>query len=315
MMKPWQLCQGFFFTLVDMTALSRRDTLLVLFVILIWGGHFAVIKAGVHEVGALISLTLRFGVTFLLFLPFFKWPGWDTFKKIAEIGFLMGVIHQGMMFSGMQNLDSSSVAVLVQSQTIFSVILGRLMLGETFAWRTTLGLIIGAAGVVVMLGVPDVGSNPLSFFLVVGSALVLALSYIRMRQLPTVRPMTFIAIINGVSLPIAAIGSLLTEGTAGWAHLPDVNWPVMAGVLAYQAILIAFTHILWQQLLSRNEVARVTCYTLLTPVVAITISVLFLGKTLTLPLLAGAGLIIAGLGIVVIRRVQMHRERPINIID
>ncbi|NBX66221.1 MAG: EamA family transporter [Proteobacteria bacterium] len=298
-----------------MTALSRRDTLLVLLVILIWGGHFAVIKAGVGEVGALISLTLRFAVTFLLFLPFFKWPGWETFKKIAEIGFLMGVIHQGMMFTGMQNLDSSSVAVLVQSQTIFSVILGRIMLGETFAWRTTLGLMIGAIGVVVMLGVPDVGSNPISFFLVVGSASVLALSYIRMRQLPKVNPMTFIAIINGVSLPLAALASFMTDGMSGWSKVPDANWLTLSGVLAYQAVLIAITHILWQRLLSRNEVARVTCYTLLTPVVAIAISVLFLGKVLTWPLLLGAGLIMGGLGIVVIRRVQMKRDRPVNIID
>lgn len=288
---------------------------MVLFVILIWGGHFAVIKAGVDEVGALISLTLRFGVTFLLFLPFFKWPGWDTFKKIAEIGFLMGVIHQGLMFTGMQKLDSSSVAVLVQSQTIFSVILGWLILGEKFAWRTSVGLAIGALGVVVMLGVPDVGQNPASFLMVVVSALVLAFSYIRMRQLPKVKPMTFIAIINGVSLPVAALASLAVDGTAGWAKVPGADWLILAGVFAYQAILIAITHILWQRLLSRNEVARVTCYTLLTPVVAIGISVLFLGKALTLPLVLGAGLIIGGLGIVVIRRVQMKRERPVNIID
>lgn len=298
-----------------MTALNRRDTVLVLICILIWGAHFAVIKAGVNEVGAMVSLSLRFALTFLLFAPFFKWPGWDDFKKIAEIGILMGVIHQGLMFTGMQKLDSSSVAVLVQSQTIFSVILGRVMLGEMFYWRTTLGLIIGAAGVVVMLGVPDVGASPLSFTLVVVSALVLALSYIRMRQLPKVNPMTFIAIINGVSLPFAFIGSLVVDGPAAWMRLPDINWTVMGIVLAYQAILIAYTHILWQQLLSRNEVARVTCYTLLTPVIAIVISVLFFGKTLSLPLVLGAGLIIAGLGIVVIRRVQTHRNRPVTVID
>ena len=298
-----------------MTALSRRDTLLVLFVILIWGGHFAVIKAGVSEVGALTSLALRFGVTTLLFLPFFKWPGWPTFKKIAEIGILMGAIHQGMMFSGVKFMDSSSVAVLVQSQTIFSVILGRFLLGETFYWRTTLGLFIGAMGVVVMLGVPDVGNHPVAFALIVGSALVLALSYIRMRQLPPVNPMTFIAVINLVSLPFAIVGSLAVDGIGAWTRLPDINWHTMGIVLAYQDVLIAFTHILWQRLLSRNEVARVTCYTLLTPVVAISISVLFLGKTLTMPLVLGAGLIIAGLGIVVLRRVQLKRERPITTIE
>lgn len=294
-----------------MTALSRRDTLLTLLVILIWGAHFQVIKAGVEQVGPLVSLALRFGITTLIFIPFMKWPGWPAFKKIAEIGILMGILHQGLLFVASDSLDSASTAVLVQSQTIFAVILGWLILGEGFKWRTSLGLLLGGAGLVVMLGVPDVADHPQAFAMVIVSAFVLALSYIRMRQLSHVNPMTFIAILNGVSFPLALAASFVMEGTDAWHHVPDADWHVLAFVLAYQSLLVAFSHILWQRLLARNEVARVTCFTLLTPVIAITIAVLFFGTALTWQLLLGAGLVVGGLGIVVIRRVQMKRNTVI----
>jgi O-acetylserine/cysteine efflux transporter len=162
-----------------------------------------------------------------------------------------------------------------------------------------------------MLGVPDVANHPLAFVTVIVSAIVLAFSYIRMRQLSHVNPMTFITVINGVSFPLALLASFVMGGTAAWAHVPDAYWGTMSIVLAYQALLVALSHILWQRLLARNEVARVTCFTLLTPVVAIITGLLIFGTEPSWQLFTGAALIVAGLGVVVIRRVQMKRNEII----
>jgi O-acetylserine/cysteine efflux transporter len=136
-----------------------------------------------------------------------------------------------------------------------------------------------------------------------------------MRQLPRVHPATFIAVINLVSFPFIFAASLATAGIDAWKNVGSIDWHVMGIVLAYQVILISLTHIIWQRLLSRNEVARVTCLTLLAPVVAIAISVLLLGLKPTWPLLAGAGLILAGVGFVLLRRVQLHRNEPVAIVE
>jgi len=299
-----------------MSSLSRRDTLYALFVILVWGAHFGVIKLGVGEIGPSLSLTLRFGLTALLFTPFMRWPGFETFKKIAVVGLFMGVFHQGLLFVALRMLDSASVAVLLQSQTIFAVLMGRFLLGEHFGWRTMTGLLIGACGLVVMLGVPDVAGNLFGFALAILSAFMIAFSYIRMRQLSSVHAPTFIAIINLVSFPFVLAGGLMFEGLDGWkTAAAHANWYIVAGVLAYQVLLVSFTHSLWQKLLSRNEVARVTCYTLAMPVVAIIVGILFLGTPLSANLFIGTGLIVAGLAVVVIRRVQKKREEPIVIIE
>jgi O-acetylserine/cysteine efflux transporter len=298
-----------------MTFLPKRDLLLALAVVLIWGAHFIVIKAGVSQIAPMVALTLRFGLTALVFLPFAPRPDKRTFKKIAEIGILMGVCHQGLLFMGLQRLDPSSVAVLIQSQIIFAVLLGYWLLGEKFYWRTTLGLLVSGAGLLVMLGVPDVHSSPAGLVMILASALVLAFSYVRMRQLSRVHPITFIAYLNLVSAPLAAIASIPLGGVQAWAHLPDINWAVMGGVLAYQVFIVSFSHVWWQQLLSRNEVAKITSFNLLSPPIAIAISVAFLGTKLTLPLVAGAGLIAAGLAVVIIRRAQLGRKAPVTLVE
>lgn len=299
-----------------MSFLSRRDTLLALLVVFIWGLHFAVIKAGVAQIGPFLSLSLRFGATALIFLPFMRKTSRAVFFKMAEVGILMGVLHQGLLFFAIRELDSASVAVLMQSQSIFAVLLGWLLLGEGFRWRTTLGLALSGVGLVIMMGVPDIAAHPRGFAIVIASAVVLALSYIRMRQLAQVHAPTFLAVINLVSFPFALAGALVSVGPA---QIPVVlaaaDWRVVGAVVAYQALLVSFSHSLWQKLLSRNEVARVTSFTLLSPVFAIALGVLFLGTPATPELFLGAGLILAGLGVVVLRRVQLHRNDPIALGD
>ncbi|USO07510.1 MAG: DMT family transporter [Rhodospirillales bacterium] len=299
-----------------MSSLDRRDTLLALAVILIWGAHFAVIKAGVTQLGPFVSLTLRFGLTALAFAPFARWPGWPVFRRMAIVGVLMGVIHQGLLFAALGRLDSASVAVLMQSQTIFAVLMGWMILRERFGWRTALGLGVGALGLVVMLGVPDVAASLGGFALAMASSLVLSYAYIRMRQLSHVHGPTLIAVLNGVSFPFALLASFtLAAGDRGWAHAPAADWRIVGFVLAYQVGLVSFSHSLWQKLLARNEVARVTCYTLLMPPIAIAVGVIFMGTPLTRQLFEGAGLILAGLGIVVLRRVQKHRNAPLAAVE
>jgi len=297
------------------TFLPRRDLILALLVIIIWGGHFAVIKAGVMQMHPLVALTLRFGLTGLLFLPFAKMPDRKTFRRIIEIGILMGVLHQGLLFWGIQLIDPASVAVLMQSQTVFAVVLGWLLLGEKFAWRTTLGLGLSAIGLIVMLGVPDVAASPKGFGILMASSMVLSYSYIRMRKMGKVHPASFIAILNLTSFPIAGLFSLAFGGVAAWRHLPDVDWAIMGAVLAYQVLVVSLSHTWWQQLLSRNEVAKVTCFTLLTPPIAIAVAMIFTGTQLTLPLVVGTLLITAGLGVVVIRRVQKKRNEPVTLVE
>ncbi len=289
--------------------MKLRDILLTLLCILIWGGNFIAIKYGVMELPPMVMITLRFLTTALLFIPFIKWPGKDRFWKIAEVGIWMDAVHQSLLFIALEHLDASTVVVLLQSQIMFAAVLGWLILKEAIHWRTGAGLLIGFSGILLVLGGPD-SQNIWGCFLTLLSALAIAVSYIRMRQLKDVHPMTFIAIINGASLPFVFVGSLIMS-PEGWALLPDADWLVLTGVLLYQALIVSLSHALWQTLLSRNSVTKVTCFILLLPIVTIALSILMLGEQMHMSLLWGALLTIIGVGIITVRKIQ--KKIPVEV--
>lgn len=279
-----------------------RDVFLCLLTIVIWAGNLIAIKIGVSELPPMVMITLRFFVTTLLFLPFIKWPGKTRFWKIVEVGLWMGAVHQSLLFLALDRLDTSTVVVLLQSQIMFAALLGWLILKESIHWRTGTGLLLGFSGLLLVLGGPD-SQNLWGCALTLLSALAIAISYIRMRQLKNVHPLTFIAVINGASLPFVFAGSLVFTPQA-WLSVLDANWWKLAGVIAYQALLVSYSHSLWQTLLARNMVTKVTCFILLLPVATIALSVMLLGEELHKSLLMGGALTIAGVGIITVRRIQ-----------
>ena len=81
--------------------MSTRDILLALFVALLWGFNFVVMKVGVGELPPLLLAALRF---FLAAVPFvFIWPRPDVpWRLIVAFGLLFGVVKFGLLFWAMR---------------------------------------------------------------------------------------------------------------------------------------------------------------------------------------------------------------------
>jgi O-acetylserine/cysteine efflux transporter len=228
---------------------------------------------------------------------------------LAEISLYLCVIHQGLLFMAMPMLDGSTASILLQSQILFATLLGWVMLKETISWRTATGLGLGFLGLFVTLGAPDLEHNIAGFVMALLSALAIAFSYIRMRQLKDIHPSTFIAMTMGIAAPFVFILSLFLS-PEGWHHLPDADWAKAGGVLAYQVLLVSVSHIIWQSLLTRNKVATVASFVLLMPPLSILLCALFLGETIGLALVGGGALVLAGVAIITLRKAQ--KKQPIE---
>jgi O-acetylserine/cysteine efflux transporter len=291
--------------------MKLRDILLALLVIFIWGGNFIAIKLGLDELPPTVLISLRFLCTALVFIPFMKWPGWPQFRKITEVGLWMGALHQGLMFIAMDKLDASTIVVLLQSQIMFAALFGWIILKETIHWRTGLGLTIGFLGLMLVLDSPNASQNLWSCAIGLLSALAIAFSYIRMRQLQTVHAPTFLAIINGASLPFVFTLSLWMS-PEGWAQLPQADMITLGVVFVYQALIVSLSHVLWQTLLARNTVTKVTCFILLLPIVTIALSILLLGESMHASLVWGGLLTVIGVGIITIRKIQKKQLLPVD---
>lgn len=294
--------------------MNAKTAALCLFVIAIWGANIVAIRAGVQEMAPLTFLALRFSLTALAFIPFIQWPGIRQAWIVCQVGLLMGVLHQGFLYAGMPYLDAGTMSILLQAQVIIVTLIGWLFLKETIGWRTWAGIALGLAGIMVLFGGPSLTGQTIGFVYGFLSAFFIALCYVRMKALKDVKPLTFIALMNiSSALPMLAISYGVSPES--WHSLPAYNWHMLGGILAIQVFILSATHIVWQKLLATHPVSQIAPWTLLMPVFGAGFAWPLLGEPITVPMMIGGLLTIAGVGIITLRRIQKGVVIPVDTID
>ena len=87
-------------------------------------------------------------------------------------------------------------------------------------------------------------------------------------------------------------------------QVKNLNWTLISIVLFYQAVIMSISHIIWQKLMVKYPLNQLVPLTLAVPLFAVIISVLFLDEKLTISILIGGTLTIAGVGLITIRQAQ-----------
>lgn len=290
-------------------SLTRKHYLLLLGIILVWAGNVIAIKIAVTELPPLTAATLRFLIAGTIFLPFLKKPDKATFLTIFQIAILMNVLHIGLLFIALGQMDAASVSILLQTQVVFATILGAIVFKEVIRWRTWAGIGLALVGLVVMLGEPDIAQNPRGLMIMMASTFTLALAYVKMKHLKTVHPATYICLMSLLAAPFSFVMSLYFDAQS-WMQLDDANWARLAPVFLFQCVLVSLTHISWQRLLQIGDVGKISAFTLLIPFFAVILSVAFLGEHIAWPMIVGGLLTMSGVGIITLRRVQKGIPNP-----
>lgn len=288
-----------------------KAMLLALLVVAIWGCNFVSIKIGVMEMPALALLAIRYGLTGLLFLPFMKWPGKKQAVMIMSTGFMMGFMHQGLLYIALETMPPGLTSLLLQSSVIFVTLIGWLFLKETIGWRTWAGIALGICGIALLVGGPEMAAPWGGYALALLSAVFAAVANILMKKVDKVNPFTYLVLMN---LPISLLIAVLSTGIDGtqWiADLPSIDWTTIAIVLFYQSVIVALTHVIWQRLMATYPLSEVIPWALLIPVFGVASSALILGESITTMILIGGGLTVAGVGIITVRKIQ--KNQPVEI--
>lgn len=130
--------------------MKRKDFILALLVVIVWGANFTVIKLGLGGVPPMLLVTLRFTLVAFPAIFFIK-PPKVPMKDILLYGFTVGVGQFGCLFYAMHiGMPAGLASIIVQLQAFFSPILGYLLLKETFKPKQLVGFIIGALGLFVI---------------------------------------------------------------------------------------------------------------------------------------------------------------------
>lgn len=298
--------------------MTRKDGLLALLVVVVWGLNFVVIKLGLHNMPPLMLAGLRFllvAFPALLFvarprIPLHLLLGYGLTISFGQFAFLFCAISLGM--------PAGLASLVLQAQAFFTIILGVFTFGERLQGKQLAGIALAIFGVLVLveasLGaqhVPVVG-----FMLTLAAALSWACGNIFNKKIMSrqEKPQIMSLVVWSALIPVLPfmLASYLLDGPQKMvASLVQIDLLTVLSLLYLAFIATIVGYGIWGSLLGRYETWRVAPLSLLVPVVGMASAALLLGETLSGLQLVGAVLIMAGLYINVfgLRRVRVSATR------
>ena len=105
--------------------MKATDAAILALVILLWGGSLPVAKIGFEVFPPLLLMTLRFGLVAVALAPFYRMPR-ERLKDVLLLSVVLGSLHFGCMFYGLQEVEAGTASLLTQVQVPFSAMLAAL---------------------------------------------------------------------------------------------------------------------------------------------------------------------------------------------
>ena len=297
--------------------MSLREFLTLFLVCLIWGLHFLVMKVTVGA-GAdgqsiappLFYAALRMVLVAILLLPKLKWHR-GKMKYIFAAGLGYGALNYAFMFPALEYAPASVAAVGIELYVPFSIILAAIFLKERIGPFKILGITLAFCGVAVMGILKPESAGAATD--ISGQAFVIGLTLIALAGLSEafgalfvkfikdVGPLQLLAWFAVIGAPILSGLSLILEDNQMDSFAPE-NRAAFSMALAYSVLLVSLVaHASYYWLLGRLPMYIVSTGGLMTTLIAVTASVLILKEPLSMPLVIGGAMTIAGVGLILLR--------------
>ncbi|RNL80487.1 EamA family transporter [Nocardioides marmorisolisilvae] len=281
--------------------MTRRDTLLAVLVPVIWGFNFVVIEWGMHDVPPMLFVALRFTAVVLpaVFLVPRPDAGWRT---VALVGVFMSLGQFGFLYTSMHLGMSPGLAALVlQAQVLFTVLIAAFWLRERPTRGQVVGVLVGAAGLVVV-GIGRGGHIPLSALLLcLAGALSWGVGNVVSRS-AGVKSGLSLAVWSSLVVPVPLLGlSLVLDGPHEVGHaLAHLGPEALLSTLYTAGLASLVGYSIFNGLLARYPASSVVPFVLVAPPVAMVSAWALLDQVPNAAELAG-GLVVL-LGVVVTTR-------------
>jgi O-acetylserine/cysteine efflux transporter len=276
-----------------------KDLLLLLACCLVWGVNLPLTRWAVQDVPPIFYAGLRFLFLGLCLTPFLR-PFPKQFGMVFLIAMCIGGIHFALLFLGLQASPASAVAIVGQLGLPIVTILSVIFLQEKVRWRRILGMSLAFVGVIVIIYRPGTFSLEVGLIYVAASALVGAIGTIIMKRIEPMSALGLQAWVGVLSFMPLFVLSAFTE-TNQISSFVAGGLPIWAA-LAFSVVAVSvFGHSAYYQLLKRYEVTLLAPLTLLTPVVAVVIGIVALNEPISLSLIVGGGITLAGVFLVAMR--------------
>jgi len=287
--------------------LPRQGLILLAALSLFWGANWPVMKMVLSEVPPLYfrSCCLLLGGVGMLALARLsgipiKVPSgqWHRVLWLAVFN-ISG--WNALVIIGVSLLPSGRAALLGYTMPLWSMLLSVLFLGDRLSGRTVLGLLLGLAGIVVLMGgsVEGMLQAPLGVLCMILGAWSWATGVVLFKRIPVAMPTSALTgwMMLAGSLPLLALAIPLETSRL---VVPGTG-PIL-GMLYNILVAFMFCYWAWNRIVQMVPVAVSSVSSLSTPLIGVLGGVLFLGEPLGWQEIVASLLILGAVGSVSLRR-------------
>lgn len=280
--------------------MKPTDVLLAISVAVVWGMGFIVAKAAMSHFSPILLMALRFTLTALCLIWFFRPPP-DVFKQLFWISLVSAALQYSLTFNGVRGIDASTAALLVQLEVPFGLLMAWMVLGERISLKQGCGIAIAFTGAVLIIDEPKLSGDLIYAFMVIGGAFTWAVGQIMIKKLGNLGGFRLISGIALFAAPQLFIASLIFESDQ-LAQIETASTAAWGAVVYLGLIMTALGYAIWYRLLGHYSVNQVMPFLLLLPVTSVLGGIFFLGESLTAKIAAGGCLAIVGVALITIQR-------------
>jgi drug/metabolite transporter (DMT)-like permease len=289
--------------------LNAKTRLALLGACFLWAVSFVATKIALEAVPPLTVVSLRLLIASVCFLPLLVLTGrWrrvtdgKTLLKIFGLSLFGAGLHYGFQTVGLQTTNASNASVYVATGPITILLLAVIFLGEKLNARKILGIIIAIAGVLVVMGLETVAEFSLDGNLI-GDILVFAsivmwgcFTVFGKRVTDQLGALTITATVTLIGATwMAPVGWFEMQSTGfSLAGITPTAWVAviyLGAACNFLAVLLYFTA------LQKTESQKVGVYLYSIPPMTAVAAALVLGEPITLGLVVGTVLVIAGVAL------------------
>ncbi len=275
---------------------------------LAWGISFIAIKFAVGEVDPVVVVWLRLTIAMLIFTIVMLArhqlhpPARQDLWYFALLGFIGITFHQLLQSIGLETSQASTTAWLVSTSPIFIALLGWLFLHEKPGLNVSLGILLAALGVLLIVSKGNLASllnggiGTRGDLLILLSAPNWAIFSVLSRRMLQKHPafyMLFFVMLFGWCFT-----SLYFFSVQGWMELVRLSAMGWLAVAFLGVFCTALGYIFWYDGLQAIPVSQVGAFLYVEPLVAMVAAAILLGEIITLPAVLGGALILFGLWLV-----------------
>lgn len=267
--------------------MSTSDWIMLLVLSALWGCSYFLVEIALEGLPVAMLVALRVLLAALVLWAFALMSGAELPRgiQIWKSFFIMGLLNNVFPFClivwGQTSISSSLAAVLTATTPLFAVLVAAVFLrDEPITKNKMIGLAVGFAGVIVMIGpevVGELGEQGLPQIAVMLAALSYALAGAYGRRFAALGIKPVVSAAGQIAMS-ASLLVIFVAMTGDLSVLPTIQIKVWAAIVALAVFSTAVAYILYFRILASAGATNLMLVTFLMPVTAIILGVVVLGE-------------------------------------